>query len=329
MADKKISQLTGASTPLAGTEVLPVVQSGATVKVSVADLTAGRAVSAASLTPTGSTIPANGFYLPSADTVAVATASTLRGVVSSTGNFGFGVATPQYRVDVFNQSAANNFQASFGFTMASGNWTGVHIGYKEPNNSDYRKGALAFEMVDNDARGTIHILNNGVASAASASLADSKLKIAFNGDVTVPVGNLVVGTAGKGIDFSANTHAAGMTSELLNDYEEGVWTPTWNGGTVTVSGAFYTKIGRVVTLIADVTFGASASGAASVLSVPFTIGGVWGFGSVNGTDVNATLSVNVDGGTNGILFRTAINAGNEICSNLAGKRVIFGATYFT
>jgi hypothetical protein len=53
MADKKISALTGASTPLAGTEVLPIVQSGATVKVAVSDLTAGRAVSASSLTTTG------------------------------------------------------------------------------------------------------------------------------------------------------------------------------------------------------------------------------------------------------------------------------------
>lgn len=48
MADAKISALTGASTPLAGTEVLPIVQSSTTVKVSVANLTAGRAVSMAS-----------------------------------------------------------------------------------------------------------------------------------------------------------------------------------------------------------------------------------------------------------------------------------------
>ena len=39
MADKKISQLTAASTPLAGTEVLPIVQSGSTVKVASNDLT--------------------------------------------------------------------------------------------------------------------------------------------------------------------------------------------------------------------------------------------------------------------------------------------------
>lgn len=39
MADAKISALTGATTPLAGTEVLPIVQSGATVKVATNDLT--------------------------------------------------------------------------------------------------------------------------------------------------------------------------------------------------------------------------------------------------------------------------------------------------
>jgi hypothetical protein len=61
MADKKISALTGATTPLAGTEVLPIVQSGATVKVAVSDLTAGRAISATQLTlTTGNVIVASG-----------------------------------------------------------------------------------------------------------------------------------------------------------------------------------------------------------------------------------------------------------------------------
>lgn len=52
MADAKISALTASTTPLAGTEVLPIVQGGATKKVSVADLTAGRAISATELTVT-------------------------------------------------------------------------------------------------------------------------------------------------------------------------------------------------------------------------------------------------------------------------------------
>jgi hypothetical protein len=61
MADTKISALSAASTPLGGTEVLPIVQSSTTVNVSIANLTAGRAVSASSLTLTTTALsPASG-----------------------------------------------------------------------------------------------------------------------------------------------------------------------------------------------------------------------------------------------------------------------------
>jgi hypothetical protein len=61
MADSKISALPASTTPLAGTEVLPIVQSSATKQVSVANLTAGRAISATQLTlTTGNLIVANG-----------------------------------------------------------------------------------------------------------------------------------------------------------------------------------------------------------------------------------------------------------------------------
>lgn len=56
MADTKISALPASTTPLAGTEVLPVVQSGTTKQVSVANLTAGRDVSAASVAIAGSSV---------------------------------------------------------------------------------------------------------------------------------------------------------------------------------------------------------------------------------------------------------------------------------
>lgn len=61
MADTKISGLPASTTPLAGTEVLPIVQSGVTKQVSVANLTAGRALSATELTlTTGNLIVASG-----------------------------------------------------------------------------------------------------------------------------------------------------------------------------------------------------------------------------------------------------------------------------
>jgi hypothetical protein len=53
MADVKISGLPASTTPLDGTEVLPVVQGSTTKKVSVANLTAGRSVSAGSVTNAG------------------------------------------------------------------------------------------------------------------------------------------------------------------------------------------------------------------------------------------------------------------------------------
>jgi len=76
--------------------------------------------------------------------------------------------------------------------------------------------------------------------------------ITLPGDVTLSTGNLVIGTSGKGIDFSA-TPGTG-TSELLADYEEGTWTPvvadaSSGGNTGSFSGsATYTKIGRQVTV---------------------------------------------------------------------------------
>ena len=69
-------------------------------------------------------------------------------------------------------------------------------------------------------------------------------------NLTLVNGNLVIGTSGKGIDFSATSGTG--TSELFDDYEEGTWTPALSGSTSgsipigTTAFAYYTKIGRVV-----------------------------------------------------------------------------------
>ena len=52
--------------------------------------------------------------------------------------------------------------------------------------------------------------------------------------------------SGYGIDFSADSHQSGMTSELLDDYEEGTWPGAINIGTATISQTNYVKIGRFV-----------------------------------------------------------------------------------
>lgn len=75
----------------------------------------------------------------------------------------------------------------------------------------------------------------------------------FNGDVTIG-GNLIV-TSGKGIDFSATANGTGSSqSELLDDYEEGVWAPTFELTSGTVSATYdrvdatYIKIGNQVVI---------------------------------------------------------------------------------
>jgi hypothetical protein len=85
----------------------------------------------------------------------------------------------------------------------------------------------------------------------------------FAGAVTASIYKV---NSGGGIDFSANSNNAGMTSELLNDYEEGTWTPA-NTNTSTATGV-YTKIGRLVTVQAKVIW--NGVGAISLSGLPFT-----------------------------------------------------------
>ena len=157
MANTKISALTSASTPLAGTETLPIVQSGSTVKVANNDL----------------------------------------------------------RPKQIQSNATSGILQVAGPAAAS---TRV--------------------MTTPDANFT----------AARTDAAQS-----FTGDQTFSTGNLIPATAAKGINFSANTPAAGMTSQLLNWYEQGTWTPNQGSGIVLVgtfsSSATYTRIGRQVTLV--------------------------------------------------------------------------------
>jgi hypothetical protein len=91
------------------------------------------------------------------------------------------------------------------------------------------------------------------------------------GNLSLPIGNLVIGTSGKGIDFSATSGTG--TSELFDDYEEGTWTPTDNSGgglSLTVTAAAYTKIGRAVFASFNITYPSTADANYAILGgLPF------------------------------------------------------------
>ena len=100
--------------------------------------------------------------------------------------------------------------------------------------------------------------------------------ITFAGDVTLSTGNLVIGTAGKGIDFSITGEPAGMTSELLADYEEGTWTPVVTSGAGTITSytiqiGNYTKTGNLVTVTFKFTITDNGTGSSFLnVTLPFT-----------------------------------------------------------
>jgi hypothetical protein len=222
MADLKISQLTGASTPLAGTEVLPIVQSSSTKKVAVSDLTAGRTVAMRNADLTGGAAVIN----------IGATADNTYHYVRTIDNDGQAIY--------------------FGNDNAAGSFFGA--------------GAYGRVLYSEGAK-PLKVFVNGAYRAEYDT----------SGNYKLDTGNLIQGTAAKGINFTANTPAAGMTSQLLNWYEEGTFTPSLVPGTsgsitLTTAAAKYTRIGRAVTVtgICEVSSVSSPVGALLLQGLPFT-----------------------------------------------------------
>jgi hypothetical protein len=255
MADVKISGLPASTTPLAGTEVLPIVQSGATVKVAVSNLTAGRAVE-----------------------------MTQANIVSTTGT----AETLVSMQTAFNSPSGNK---SMMWKDGSGSALGrISVSYTAPTTS-MRFGSLY----------------NGGYQTSDLLVLDA------DGNLTA-TGNLVIGTSGKGIDFSATSGTG--TSELLADYEEGTWTPTQGGG-LTVVGSFssegtYTIVGRTVVLRGKVTGSTSIAVAANTVlcgGLPVNSNVNYSVGSVTNANLSQAGAVIATGAT---IYSTAIAATTDI-----------------
>jgi hypothetical protein len=155
-----------------------------------------------------------------------------------------------------------------------------------------------------------------------------RMRITAAGDVTVSTGNLVIGTSGKGIDFSAT--AGTGTSELLADYEEGTWTPTitTSSGTITsyTSSGYYTKIGRQVTLngLFTITNIGTGTGSIGISNLPFSIANAVAGGTARESAVNGLGSVIYQNSSTELFMRTAAN-GDPGATNASFQ---FSVTYF-
>jgi hypothetical protein len=235
MANSKISALTSATTPLAGTETLPIVQSSTTKQVSVANLTAGRDV--AGLSFTGGNVKISGNTVTTTDT---------------NGNL---TLDP-------NGSGYTIIAAPTNGTIAQmGNLSSRTYYIKQANVGGFDNDTLIFES------------DSGVGQFQWKNSGATLWTMGYTG-------NLTPATAAKGVNFTANTPAAGMTSQLLNWYEEGSYTVTLydaasggNASATTVTGR-YTRVGSLVTCSFSGLNGISTAGMTAgntlYISLPFT-----------------------------------------------------------
>jgi hypothetical protein len=351
MADVKISGLPASTVPLAGTEVLPIVQGGQTRQVSVNNLTAGKAVSATQYTSTivtgtaplivaSTTEVANlrAANATSADTANQVKSNATTGVLQVAGP-GTGttrvMTTPDANFTAARTDAAQTFTGTQSVNSGDINvknggnvgGAGGFVGFGANNGNDVMgiiKGDLANTASGAD-QGSLVIQTRPIGAGVQALR--NVAVIGANGDTTLSIGNLVIGTSGKGIDFSAT--AGTGTSELLADYEEGTFTPvpTSATGSITAytSAGNYTKVGNVVTAVVYVklTTVGTAAGNLTIGGLPFTSKNTSG-------NADVTLSREQDTGAgffNAIVFANSTNAFVFSPTYNNGVAYVFTATY--
>ena len=189
-------------------------------------------------------------YNHSGDYAYIGTAGSERFRIDSSGNIWLN-GNGSYNTDrqVFNADGtsglveATNELNIFQNKSSSG---GLYIGYKD---------------IANGGTITDYHFYNGTGTDTKANISCANLAVANNG----------------GISFAATSDPGGMTNELLDDYEEGTFTPKFGGSdnysTYHVDGGgFYRKIGNLVYVVCrfnGVTLNASATGTAIVYNLPY------------------------------------------------------------
>jgi hypothetical protein len=239
-----------------------------------------------------------GFTSTGIDDNATSTAIT----IDASENVGIGTATPTSRLEV-SDIASSTVPLRLDTSGGAGNSVRPQISMFTSGSTNGYHISTIRSNVSTDPYGLVFTEN-----------ATERMRIDSAGDVTVSDGNLVIGTSGKGIDFSATSDGSGtMTSEVLDDYETGTWTPTngtFSTWTTPTFDATYTKIGRLVTASFRQTGGTIAAAAAgyTIFGLPYAprIASTYG-GSVSNSS-NAELGFANVHTNSSFYFTRTINA---------------------
>jgi hypothetical protein len=163
------------------------------------------------------------------------------------------------------------------------------------------------------------------------------------GSLTVESGATIKLQDGAGIDFSNYTDgsvAGTTTSQLLDDYEEGTWTPTLtaSGGGLTTSSfginsATYTKVGNMVTASVYISCTVTDVGTnyGIIGGLPFNTlsGGYTPVSTSHDTLFGATGGGYVASGGNTMVFVDAGSTVSKDVSGTGGKFIMLEVTYKT
>jgi hypothetical protein len=192
--------------------------------------------------------------------------------ISESGNVGIGTTDPRSKLIIFGSDWNNTFGGDV--VVSNSNTIGSSITLRPTNSTSFSNGWSLYAGASGAAIG------DGSVGFWNHTTQKDPVRIDQSDNLHIRYANLVFGTSGKGIDFSANPNASGMTSELLNDYEEGTWTPVWEstGALPTLSymtqSGYYVKIGRVVHFWGRIYMnswgGGGGSGNIRVGGLPFT-----------------------------------------------------------
>jgi hypothetical protein len=149
---------------------------------------------------------------------------------------------------------------------------------------------------------------------------------------TIGVGNATPSTSGAGITFPA-TQSASTDANTLDDYEEGTWTPTLISGGCTGT-AYYTKIGRQVTINGIIAWASNGAGTTGVTinNLPFnalnrTEGwSGWNGMALDGGDTQTGCVLTASGNTL-ILAGYPSGSGVDASRWVTGASFLFNVTY--
>jgi hypothetical protein len=279
MPSLKISALPAATTPLAGTEIVPVVQGGTTDRATVADfLKSAVAGSAAAPSFAFSADPNTGVFSPTADTFAVATGGTERLRVDSAGNVGLGVTPSAWG------SSWKVLQNQGGF-IGSNTASGIRV-----SNNSFSDGANW--IYTNTSSATAYSQLSGSHQWFNAPSGTAGTAITFTQAMTLDSGgNLGIGVTAPQAQLQVGAKlGSGGNTYSFSGYKFGV-----ENGSTRLIGPEVTGTGQTVTVL-DLLLGGSAAWSGAQALITFT-------GRDRGNAVDSGTLAYI-----GVLKPTALNA---------------------